>query len=139
MKWLEADMEKYAEQKQYIDTAVIPVYRLEIDQLSGRDVRQQNWLEAVCKYVEQQLAGRLVLLPTFYTFHEGMYIDLTRSTAFSHVVYVLTNPDDVSIFANVQETSYHLIDPIDVVPRVEDVVREGKNLTHAIKEQWKQS
>lgn len=67
MKWTKNDMEKYKNAKEFVDTLLIPLSPFEIgeDTSLEKDAFQQEVLHLFVHEIEQQLAGRLLLIPSY--------------------------------------------------------------------------
>lgn len=67
MKWTKTDMEKYKDAKEFVDTLLIPLSPFEIgeDTSLEKDAFQQEVLHLYVHEIEQQLAGRLLLIPSY--------------------------------------------------------------------------
>jgi hypothetical protein len=65
MKWVSKDIETYLTAKEYVDTAVIPLYGVSF----GNEMRQSasgaEFITLLTSYLERQFTGRLLLLPPF--------------------------------------------------------------------------
>lgn len=66
MNFIVKDVEKFQAQKQFIDTAIVPLVQLD---LSDNGMKQSSsaseYLMTLTNFIEQQFKGRLLLLPPF--------------------------------------------------------------------------
>jgi hypothetical protein len=135
MRWNVEDLETYEASKEYIDTAVIPVFSFNPNDLGASVVAEQTWLEEICVYAERQLTGRAILFPTLYVFNEQLNVDNVTFDSFKHHLWVTTN----QVLAQQLETFGF---KVYILQRSEDeedlsvMVRAGKKLAQSIMEQW---
>ncbi|WP_312475774.1 YpiF family protein [Neobacillus sp.] len=65
MKWIPQDVETYLNAKEYVDTAVIPIYSVSV----GGDMKQSaamaEFITLLTSHLERQFTGRLLLFPPF--------------------------------------------------------------------------
>ncbi|MCF6093365.1 YpiF family protein [Microaerobacter geothermalis] len=95
MKWTMNDIEGYQKSRLYIDTALLPVTKIDVRQdMTNQVYLTERLLEIVYK-LEKQLAGRILVLPLFTTYGEEiirkkMVDDVVKelSSTFSYVVVV---------------------------------------------------
>lgn len=68
MKWKKTDLEKYIQEKQYIDTLLIPLLPISFstDQQLASQAFQNELLTILTNGLEQNLAGRVLLTPTYH-------------------------------------------------------------------------
>lgn len=60
------DIEQFQAQKQFIDTAIVPLLWLEFtDERSKQSSSSTEYLMALTAFIEQQFKGRLILTPPF--------------------------------------------------------------------------
>ncbi|WP_134698991.1 DUF2487 family protein [Ammoniphilus sp. YIM 78166] len=137
MRWTLEDMKTYEGAKEYIDTALIPIYYLSPSELGVAKVQEQRWMEEICVYAERQLTGRIVLFPTLYLLkQETESIPPFQADSFPHVLFVTTEESMEKSLAGLNFSAYFL-------ERKEDeedlsvMVKEGKKLTQKIMELWK--
>jgi hypothetical protein len=65
MKWVSKDIETYLTAKEYVDTAVVPLFSVSF----GSDLKQSasnaEFISLLSSYLERQFTGRMLLLPPF--------------------------------------------------------------------------
>jgi len=136
MRWTVEDMEKFEQEREFVDTALIPIFSFPMDQVSLDVTKEQKWLEEICVYAERQLTGRVLLLPTLYVIDQEWPLNSVTISSFPIVQFVTTNEQ-------LQEKLGQLNVPVYLLERKEqeddltEMVREGKKLTKRIMEQWK--
>lgn len=67
MQWKKADLEKYKQAKEYVDTVLIPLmpYHLSQDDHLEKSAFQQEVLGIFAHEIEKELAGRVMLIPNY--------------------------------------------------------------------------
>lgn len=65
MKWNVADISIFIQEKEYIDTAVIPVIPITLDQTIKKSAEQGEFIQLLLTHLEKQFQGRVVLFPPF--------------------------------------------------------------------------
>ncbi|WP_027408564.1 YpiF family protein [Anoxybacteroides tepidamans] len=68
MKWTANDVDMYEKERQYIDTAVIPLIPLTLSEGAKAAVSGGEFVQLLTSEIERQLKGRLFLLPPFAYF-----------------------------------------------------------------------
>ena len=70
-----SDVEQFQAQKEFIDTAIVPLVHLDFSELGMKQTGSASeYLMSLTTFVEQQFRGRLMLLPPF------SYTKLTKSS-----------------------------------------------------------
>ena len=65
MRWNVTEMQKYLEQKEYIDTVLIPLIPISWKSDLIPSVREGEFIRTILQETERQLQGRVVLIPPF--------------------------------------------------------------------------
>ena len=67
MKWTSADLQKYVQAKEYVDTAIIPVqgFQLNQEKTMVKDATQREVLSIYTNEIEKELSGRVLLTPQY--------------------------------------------------------------------------
>lgn len=81
MKWEKADMGKYIEAKEYIDTVIIPLqpFHLSDEASLEKDTFQREVLSIYANDIEKELSGRVLLTPTYHYFkYTDLDVELQR-------------------------------------------------------------
>jgi hypothetical protein len=95
MKLEISTIDRYIDAKEYIDTAILPVIRLDLSESMKNSLQQSTALLTLLTYIEEQLQGRVMLLPmlTYIEKDSGMlsiqiteYTDYIKKHGFEHVV-----------------------------------------------------
>jgi hypothetical protein len=95
MNYNAKDIEQFLNQKQFIDTAIVPLLPVDFSTESGmRSGSEADFLMSLVTYVEKQFKGRIFLTPPFSYFQKTVKIDindiydnLVRS-GFKHVLFI---------------------------------------------------
>lgn len=135
MRWIAEDMEKFEGAKEFVDTALIPVFSFEINQVGKKVAQEQKWLEEVCIYTERQLTGRLVLFPTLYLLQEEWSLEHIETNPFKYCVFVTTNKLIHENLTRLNLDAY-LLERNEEEEELSVMMREGKRLTKKIMESW---
>jgi len=98
MKWTSGDVATYEKERDYIDTALIPLLPVAIGQGARRLASGGELVGLVAAEVERQLRGRLFLLPPFVYFPDeernqllerlASWTNQLRQEGMDHVFYV---------------------------------------------------
>ncbi|REB09908.1 DUF2487 family protein [Sporosarcina sp. BI001-red] len=105
MNWNASDMNLFLQQKEYIDTLVIPLIKVEtVEERMKASASATDFLMNLVDYIELQFKGRIMVAPPFaYTpsmelqqFGERLSGDLSKSP-FKHVFYLTTDSEWTSI------------------------------------------
>lgn len=60
------DVEQFQSQKQFIDTAIVPLVQLDFSEVGMKQTSSASeYLMSLTTFIEQQLHGRLMLFPLF--------------------------------------------------------------------------
>ncbi|MCJ7839466.1 YpiF family protein [Lederbergia sp. NSJ-179] len=65
MKWNVKDIELFMSEKEYVDTALIPLVSVQFDTHMKRAAEQGEFIQLLSMHLERQFKGRMVLLPSF--------------------------------------------------------------------------
>lgn len=65
MNWNGKDIETYLQEKDYIDTAVIPMLPIAFDSGMRRAAEQGEIIQLISQQLERQFKGRMLVLPPF--------------------------------------------------------------------------
>lgn len=65
MKWISKDIETYLSAKEYVDTAVIPLFSVTFGTEMSQSASNAEFITLLTNYLERQFTGRLVLFPPF--------------------------------------------------------------------------
>lgn len=105
MNWNASDMNVFLQQKEYIDTLVVPLIKVEtVEERMKTSASSTDFLMNLVDYIELQFKGRIMIAPPFaYTpsmglqqFGEVLSEDLSKSS-FKHVFYLTTDSQWTSI------------------------------------------
>lgn len=100
MKWTKMDMEKYIEAKEFVDTLLIPLspFKMGDDTSLEKDAFQQEVLHLFVHEIEQQLAGRLLLIPSYMYLKDAdkkseaeriqLFLEDAQKQPIEHVFYI---------------------------------------------------
>lgn len=102
MKWDLGDVKRYLQHRQYVDTALIPVIKVSVGTDVEKSVRRAAWISGLANQLEEQLAGRILLLPplTYTASHTKEELSLFLSKAgeevnreIGRIVFLTAEPD----------------------------------------------
>ncbi|MBM7645279.1 hypothetical protein JOD45_001490 [Scopulibacillus daqui] len=65
MKWEVKDIEMYLQEKQYIDSVIIPLIPFSWGGQLLHSVREGEYIQILSKEIEKQLRGRVIMVPPF--------------------------------------------------------------------------
>lgn len=101
MKWISQDIDMYIKSKEYVDTAVLPLFPVSL----GDDIKQtaamSEFISLLSIQLERQFRGRLVMLPGYSylkSFTEDKLVDDIKlwekellAKGFKHVFYLTSD------------------------------------------------
>ncbi|OCS82298.1 DUF2487 family protein [Caryophanon tenue] len=99
MKYTVQDMTIFQQQKQFIDTAIVPLVQLDFsEQALLQSSMAASYLLSLTNYIEQQFKGRMVLLPPVCytmmlrspTLLQNIHEELENG-GFRHIFYITTD------------------------------------------------
>jgi hypothetical protein len=95
MNYNAKDIEQFINQKQFIDTAIVPLLPVDFSTESGmRSGSEADFLMSLVTYVEKQFKGRIFLTPPFSYFQKTVKIDINDihdnliQSGFKHVLFI---------------------------------------------------
>lgn len=65
MKWIPREIETYLSAKEYVDSAVVPLYSVDIGDQMKESAEAAEFITLLTNYLERQFTGRLLLFPPF--------------------------------------------------------------------------
>ena len=65
LKWIGEDIESYVNQKEYIDTIILPLYPISFTSSIETTVEMTEYISFITVLLEKQFKGRLLLLPGY--------------------------------------------------------------------------
>ncbi len=105
MNWNASDMNLFLQQKEYIDTLVVPLIKVEtVEESMKASASSTDFLMNLVDYIELQFKGRIMVAPPFaYTpsmglqqFGKVLSDDFSKSS-FKHVFFLTTDSQWTSI------------------------------------------
>ena len=95
MNYNAKDIEQFLNQKQFIDTAIVPLLPVDFStESSMRSGSEADFLMSLVTYVEKQFKGRIFLTPPFSYFQKTVKIDINDiydnlvQSGFKHVLFI---------------------------------------------------
>lgn len=90
------DVQQFQAQKDFIDTAIVPLLSINLDENSMKQSSSSvDFLMALTSFIEQQFKGRLMLFPPFsYTEQtkNGLFVPLLKNellnAGFKHIIFI---------------------------------------------------
>src|SRR5437763_3468437 len=103
MKWIPQEVETYLNAKEYVDTAVIPVYSLSFGEEMKQSAAAFEFISLLTGYLERQFTGRILLFPPFTYLKsdsmENVMSELLKweenvlQSEFKHIFYITSEQD----------------------------------------------
>jgi hypothetical protein len=103
MKWNNEDMEMYVKAREYVDTIVLPLYPISLDDKIQQTAGMSDFISLLSVQLERHFKGRLILMPGYIylktTSEEELTQDILKwEEEFLHkgfkYVYYLTSDSD---------------------------------------------
>jgi hypothetical protein len=101
MNWNERDVELYLKEKQYIDTAIVPLLPVTLGENIKQAASQGEFVNLLTLHLERQFRGRMLLLPSLSYLsetEENKKIILLqeweakiKESGFSHIFYITSD------------------------------------------------
>ncbi|MGG3469640.1 YpiF family protein [Neobacillus pocheonensis] len=98
MKWIPQEVETYLNAKEYVDTAVVPLYSVSVGGEMKQSASAAEFITLLTTHLERQFTGRIVLFPPFTYLknqnEEKVLSDLLNwesailQSEFKHVYYI---------------------------------------------------
>lgn len=89
------DVKQFQTQKDFIDTAIVPLLSLDFGQEAIKSSSATEFLMTLTMFIEQQFKGRLMMLPPFSYIEEtksGLFVPLLKQelekAGFKHVLFL---------------------------------------------------
>lgn len=100
MNWNAKDMDTYIQQKEYIDTLIVPLLKLEtIPERMKSSSSSTEFLMYLTTFIETQFKGRIMLLPPVSYTQSTDLVEMgniisgdLQKMQFKHVFYITTDP-----------------------------------------------
>jgi hypothetical protein len=103
MKWVPQDIETYITAKEYVDTAIIPLYSVSVGEDMKQSAASAEFITLLTNHLERQFTGRLLLFPPFtYLKNEEREKSVTTlqewektisQGSFKHLFYITSDID----------------------------------------------
>jgi hypothetical protein len=103
MKWVSKDIETYLTAKEYVDTAVIPLYSVSFGNEMKQSASSAEFITLLTNYLERQFTGRLMLVPPFTYLKSDQNEDIINGlkkweeniekNEFKHIFYITSEID----------------------------------------------
>jgi len=103
MKWISQDINTYLTAKEYIDTAIIPLYSISFGEEIIQSAENAEFITLFTSYLERQFTGRLVLIPPFTYLKNEKYEDTINNiknweaalvkNEFKHIFYITSESE----------------------------------------------
>jgi hypothetical protein len=65
LKWVPKDIETYLKAKEYVDTAIVPLYTVSFGEEMKQSASSAEFIILLTNLIERQFTGRIVLFPPF--------------------------------------------------------------------------
>lgn len=103
LKWVAKDVETYLSAKEYVDTAVIPLYSVSFGNEMVQSASSTEFITLLTNYLERQFTGRLLLIPPFTYLKSDNPDDILQDlkkwedhiekNEFKHIFYITSEID----------------------------------------------
>ncbi|MGG1675149.1 YpiF family protein [Neobacillus sp. NRS-1170] len=103
MKWIPQEVETYLNAKEYVDTAVVPLYSVSVGGEMKQSAAAAEFITLLTTHLERQFTGRIVLFPPFTYLKndrtEKVFNELLNwessifQSEFKHVFYITSEID----------------------------------------------
>ncbi|MCM2531834.1 YpiF family protein [Neobacillus pocheonensis] len=103
MKWIPQEVETYLNEKEYVDTAVIPLYSVSFGDEMKQSAAMAEFITLLTFHLERQFTGRLLLIPPFtYIKNEKSDIvinelkkweEYIEESEFKHIFYITSESE----------------------------------------------
>ncbi|MFZ3588671.1 YpiF family protein [Bacillus sp. DJP31] len=96
------DMDLYLQSKEYVDTAIIPLLSISLDQQLKNTVLNGEFIEKVGSEIERQFKGRMFLLPSFTYLNSKLESEFIRlmewkehlvGQGFKHILFLTSEAE----------------------------------------------
>ncbi|MEH7117883.1 YpiF family protein [Neobacillus vireti] len=150
MKWIPQEVETYLSAKEYVDTAVIPVYSLSFGEEMKQSAAAFEFISLLTGYLEKQFTGRILLFPP-YTYLKSEHIENVVSglskweetvvqNEFKHIFYI-TSELDLRMFENKVDGSLIWLPSLPLgnmnePQKIEVVESQAKQLLSIFTQKW---
>lgn len=94
MQWNTNQLENWEELRQFVDTALLPIYLYRSNLSVQEHVLRMNYLLNVAAGIEQKLKGRVLLFPLSYHFTEEPFLQKVPDD-FAHAVILHFSGDPI--------------------------------------------
>lgn len=100
MNWNSKDIQIFSVEREYIDTAVIPLMPVALGEGIKRAAEQGEFIQLLSLHLERQFKGRTLILPPFTYMKEPQeemeelrtWTTNAKETGFSYVFYLTSDP-----------------------------------------------
>jgi hypothetical protein len=103
MKWVSKDIETYSTAKEYVDTAVIPLYSVSFGNEMKQSASSAEFITLLTTFLERQFTGRMLLVPPFTYLKSDHPEDIIQQlkkweaniekNEFKHIFYITSEID----------------------------------------------
>lgn len=153
MKWTESDIEVYSKEKEYVDTAVVPLIPISLTSNVKSTVSMGEYISIIATELERQLKGRLLLVPAFtYLYTEDQELRAQRLKEFEDelkaggIKHIITLTSDVEWKQSEEQLSSGLLwmpaiplEHMDDQYKVETISAQIKQVLQFVTNKWQSS
>lgn len=118
MLWIEKDVTVFNDQKEYIDTLVVPLAPISFGPNMKRTAEQGEFVQRLTTHMEKQFRGRVFVLPTQYyafsTTKEEKYDFMKlvekslQDSSFRHIIWITCDKEWKEIDLDENESLLHV-------------------------------
>ncbi|MEK3886037.1 YpiF family protein [Bacillus sp. FSL K6-3431] len=151
MNWNAKDVETYFQEKEYIDTAVIPVLPIMFGTKMRHAAEQGEYIQLLSQQLERQFKGRMLFLPPFTYLEEpeaasdllNEWVSKLKENGFTYIFLITADKRWIPIQTNDHNTFIHVpavpIQHMDDVQKHSLVEEQLKQIMAEIIEGWQAS
>lgn len=103
MKWVSKDIETYLTAKEYVDTAVVPLYSVSFGNEMKQSASSAEFITLLTNLLERQFTGRIMMIPPYTYLKSEQFVDIVEGlkkweedlekNEFKHIFYITSDID----------------------------------------------
>lgn len=150
LKWIPLDAETYLGAKEYVDTAVIPLYSITFEDELKESAIIAEFLTLLTRHLERQFTGRIFLIPPFVylkdqhkekTFKDlKSWEEVIGKSGFKHIFYITSESDwkqyEKSLDGSLVWIPSVPLENMNDVQKMSIIDSQIRQLFHLLTEKW---
>lgn len=151
MKWLASDITFFINEREYIDTALIPLLPVEFGDGIRQSVAMNEFITVMTAEIERQFKGRMLLVPPFtyltseniYSCQEnlGEWIQQMKKEGMQHVILITADPNWKKVETEIDELLVWMplvpFENMDAEYKQQVISEQIKQLVPLVMDKWK--